>query len=318
MKVLITGCAGFIGSHLAEQFLSKGHTVIGIDNFDPFYGKEQKLKNLETARSHKNFIFHELDIRNGPDLSVLPKDMEFVVHLAAKAGIHPSIESPQDYVDTNITGTLNILEWMKNYKIKKMIFGSSSSIYGNNRKTPFSESDPVDKPISPYAFTKKACELMNHTYHHLYKMDILNLRFFTVYGPRQRPDLAIRKFVEHILYNKPIHLFGDGSSARDYTFVQDTVSGIFNAFTYMISKNGIYDIINLGNSKPIKLIELVNCIYEVLGKQPNLVFEPMQPGDVDITYADISKAKKLLNYHPVTDLKIGITKFIEWHKEAIK
>lgn len=318
MKVLITGCAGFIGSHLTELFLEKGHTVVGIDNFDPFYSKELKAKNLTVAKNNKNFSFIELDIRESAEFSTLPKDIELVIHLAAKAGVRPSIEAPKDYIDTNITGTINILEWMKDTGIRKMLFASSSSVYGNNKKIPFSETDSVDEPISPYAFTKKACELLNHNYYHLYKISILNLRFFTVYGPRQRPDLAIRKFVDNIKHDKPIHLFGDGSTARDYTYVKDTVSGIYCAFNYINSKQNVFDTINLGNNSPVKLNELVSCIYGVLGKKPNLVYEPMQPGDVDITYADITKAKKLLGYNPSTDLKTGITNFVKWYEDSLK
>jgi len=317
MKLLITGCAGFIGSHLTELFLNKGHIVVGVDNFDPFYSKEQKKKNLEIPNSNKNFTFHELDIRNTKGFDGLPRDIEVVIHLAAKAGVRPSIEAPKDYIDTNISGTLNILEWMRHSHIHKLLFASSSSIYGNNKKIPFSESDYVDEPISPYAFTKKACELLNHTYYHLYNIDIINLRFFTVYGPRQRPDLAIHKFVSHILNNKPIHLFGDGSSARDYTFINDTISGIYNAFDFISRNKNVFNTINLGNNKPIKLIELVNCIYETLNKKPDLVFEPMQPGDVDITYSDISKAKQILNYNPSTELKTGIASFVKWYLESV-
>jgi len=317
MKILITGCAGFIGSHLSELLLAQGHSVVGLDNFDPFYNKEQKLKNLAVSYTHKNFSFHQIDICNFSELALLPGDIEFVIHIAAKAGVRPSIEAPVDYLNTNVNGTLNILEWMRKNNTHKMLFASSSSVYGNNKKVPFAESDSVDEPISPYAFSKKACELLNHTYHHLYKMSIINLRFFTVYGPRQRPDLAIRKFVSNIIENKPIHLFGDGSTARDYTFVKDTIGGIYNAFNYMNEHDHVYDIINLGNSKPVKLIELVNCIYEVLGKKPDLIYEAMQPGDVDITFADISKAKRILNYNPSIGLHEGITSFVNWYKESL-
>jgi UDP-glucuronate 4-epimerase len=318
MKVLVTGCAGFIGSHITELLLEQGHSVIGIDNFDAFYNKEQKLKNLSVANQNKYFQFLEADIVDKNIFSKLPTDIDFVIHLAAKAGVRPSIASPQDYIDTNISGTFNILDWMKQHNITKMIFGSSSSIYGNNKKVPFSESDAVDEPISPYAFTKKSAELLNYTYHHLYNISILNLRFFTVFGPRQRPDLAIRKFTDNILNNKPVHIYGDGSTARDYTYVKDICTGIFGAFDYINSKKNVYDTINIGNSNPVKLLHLVNTIYEVLGKKPNLVFEPMQPGDVDITYADISKAKKILNYNPSTKLQEGISNFVEWYKEYVK
>jgi nucleoside-diphosphate-sugar epimerase len=317
MKILVTGCAGFIGSHLTELLLDKGHTVVGLDNFDPFYAKEQKEKNLYVAKGHRNFSFLQGDICNQHDLATLPKDIEMVIHLAAKAGVRPSIEKPKDYMETNVTGTLNLLEWMREHHITKLVFGSSSSIYGNNKKVPFSESDSVDAPISPYAFSKKSCELLTHTYHHLYRIDTINLRLFTVYGPRQRPDLAIRKFVGNILNDKPIHLFGDGSTARDYTFVLDTVNGIYSAANYLDKNKDVYETINLGNNKPVKLLELVNTIYEVLGKKPNLVFEPMQPGDVDITYADINKAKKLLGYNPVTSLKQGLESFVNWYKESV-
>ena len=317
MKVLVTGCAGFIGSHITELLLEHGNAVIGIDNFDAFYSKDQKLKNLSVANKNKNFEFIEADIVDAKTFSKL-NGIDFVIHLAAKAGVRPSILKPQDYIDTNLTGTLNILEWMRQNHIGKMIFGSSSSIYGNNKKVPFSENDFVDEPISPYAFTKKSAELLNYTYHHLYNISIVNLRFFTVYGPRQRPDLAIRKFVDNILHSKPVHLYGDGSTARDYTYVSDICNGILSTFNYINSNKPVYNTINIGNSSPVKLLELVNTIYGVLNKKPDLVFEPMQPGDVDITYADINKAKKLLNYAPSTSLKDGISKFVDWYKESIK
>ncbi len=312
MKVLITGCAGFIGSHVSEYFLSQGHEVVGIDNFDPFYSKDKKKQNLAIALSSKKFTFIELDIVNTEAFAELPSCIDVVIHLAAKAGVRPSIMDPQAYTDTNIKGTLNILEWMKQNKISKMVFGSSSSVYGNNKKVPFAEDDIVDFPISPYAFTKKACELLNHTYHHLYGFDIINLRFFTVYGPRQRPDLAIRKFVELISTDKPVRLFGDGTTARDYTFIDDIRNGIYSSFNYVSSRKNVFEIINLGNSSPVKLNELINCISEALNKKPVIKYEPMQPGDVDITFANIKKAEKILNYSPATSLQEGIVKFINW------
>ncbi len=319
MKVLITGCAGFIGSHVSEYFLSQGHEVVGIDNFDTFYNIEQKKQNLSTSLKNKNFTFLEIDITNKEALNRLPEGITAVIHLAAKAGVRPSIIDPEAYSFTNINGTLHILEWMKANKISKLVFGSSSSVYGNNKKVPFTETDAVDFPISPYAFTKKAAELLNHTYHHLHGFDIINLRFFTVFGPRQRPDLAIRKFVDLISNDKPIQLFGDGSTARDYTYINDIRNGIYSAFNYVTSNKNVFEIINLGNNSPVKLNELVNCIAETLNKKPVITHEPMQPGDVDITFANIEKAKKLLNYSPSTTLQEGITNFVNWYKtEAIK
>ena len=312
MKILITGCAGFIGSHLTEYFLNNGHTVVGVDNFDAFYSKDLKLQNIAIASKHNNFVFHELDIRNSIGFATLSKDIEAVVHLAAKAGVRPSIEDPLGYGETNIKGTLNLLEWMRDAKVNKMIFASSSSVYGNNKKIPFSETDSVDQPISPYAFTKKSCELLNYTYHKLYNFDIINLRFFTVYGPRQRPDLAIRKFIENIQAGTPIHLFGDGNTARDYTFISDIVNGIGSALKYTDKHTNLYEIVNLGNNNPIKLIDMVMSIYTILGKEPNIIYESMQPGDVDITYADITKASKLFNYNPSTSFEDGIKKFVGW------
>ena len=266
-RILLTGAAGFIGSHVAEYFIGKGFSVYGIDNFDDFYPRAIKEHNLKNMLSYPGFTFTEGDITDKATLAKLPDNIDSVIHLAAKAGVRPSIQNPSAYIQNNITGTWNILEWMKHRKISKMVFASSSSVYGNNPKTPFSESDNVDNPISPYAFTKKSCELMNYTYHHLYNMDILNLRFFTVYGERQRPDLAIYKFIDATLEDKSITLYGDGSTARDYTYVKDIVTGVASAFDYVQAGKNIYDIINLGNNKPVKLMELVDMIYEITGKK---------------------------------------------------
>ncbi len=314
MKVLITGCAGFIGSHLSEYCLSQGHEVVGIDNFDSFYSSLQKKSNLSFSLKNSRFAFFEGDITDINTLVKLPEGIEAVIHLAAKAGVRPSIINPLTYTHTNITGTLTVLEWMRQRKINKMVFGSSSSVYGNNKKVPFSETDLVDFPISPYAFTKKACELLNHTYHHLHGLDIINLRFFTVYGPRQRPDLAIRKFVELISSGKPIQLFGDGSTARDYTYIDDIRDGIYNALNYTVSNKNVFETFNIGNSHPVKLIELVNCIGNTLNKKPIITYTSMQPGDVDITFANIEKAKIILNYNPSTLLNDGIRNFVNWFK----
>lgn len=311
--ILVTGCAGFIGSHVCELLLHKGHTVVGIDNFDPFYPRAIKEQNLSAFISHPNFHFYELDICKGLD-AVKETGITAIIHLAAKAGVRPSIEDPAGYVHTNITGTQKIHEFMQQRNISKLVFASSSSVYGNNKKIPFAETDNVDNPISPYAFTKKAGELMNYTFHHLWGADIINLRFFTVYGPRQRPDLAIHKFIHKIAADQPITLFGTGDTSRDYTYVEDTVAGIYKALEYCLNNTGVYTTVNLGNNKPVTLMELVHAVYKVMGKEQNIIFEPMQPGDVDITYADISKAAELLQYDPATDINTGLQKFADWYK----
>ncbi len=313
--ILVTGCAGFIGNHVCALLLNKGFTVIGVDNFDSFYDRAVKESNLAKFKTHLAFSFYEVDIAEGMD-AVAADKIDAVIHLAAKAGVRPSIEDPAGYLRANITGTQKVHEFMLARSISKLVFASSSSVYGNNKKTPFNEEDNVDNPISPYAFTKKAGELMNYTFHHLYNIDIVNLRFFTVYGPGQRPDLAIHKFVKMISENKPLVLFGDGQTARDYTYIDDTVSGIYNALEYCIQHTGVYTTVNLGNSSPVTLHELVDVIYAAMGTVKNVVHEPMQPGDVDITFADINKAEQLFNYKPATKLKDGIQKFISWYKSA--
>lgn len=313
-KILLTGCAGFIGSHLAEKLLGEGYEVLGIDSFDPFYDRAVKERNLKALQGKEGFQFVEADIVRSAELAELP-DFDIVVHLAAKAGVLPSLKDPQGYIDTNITGTSNLLELMKVRNRKKLVFASSSSVYGNNKSVPFRETDPVDEQISPYAFTKKSCELMNYSYHHLYGMDILNLRLFTVYGPRQRPDLAIHKFIKLIDADQPINMYGDGSTARDYTFVKDTVDGFVRAIKHIEANVGVYEILNLGNNQPVKLKDLIDAIYSVMGKQPNINVMPMQPGDVNITFADISKAKQLLGYEPGTSLQEGLKAFIDWYYE---
>ncbi|MGC4100310.1 GDP-mannose 4,6-dehydratase [Ferruginibacter sp.] len=310
--ILVTGCAGFIGSHVCSLLLAKGFRVIGVDNFDLFYERSVKEKNMESFISHHNFVFYEADICDGLG-QVKEKNIDAVIHLAAKAGVRPSIDDPEGYIRCNITGTQQVHDFMKSQDIHKMVFASSSSVYGNNIKTPFSETDNVDNPISPYAFTKKACELMNYTFHHLYKKDIINLRFFTVYGPRQRPDLAIHKFVHKISKDEPLHLFGDGKTARDYTFIDDTVTGIINALTYCLNNSNLYETLNLGNNRPVTLKELVSIIYKEMDKKENVVYEEMQPGDVEITYADITSANKLINYNPRIDINDGIKRFVHWY-----
>lgn len=310
--ILLTGCAGFIGSHVAERLLKENHTVIGIDNFDAFYHQSIKRKNLEPSLAHKNFHFHELDITDAQALQRIAQPVDAVIHLAAKAGVLPSIKDPVGYTRVNINGTQNILDWMLERKVKKMVFASSSSIYGNSRNIPFKESEVLDKPISPYACTKRACELLNHVYHHLYGMDILNLRFFTVYGPRQRPDLAIHKFVKMIEKGEAVTMYGDGSTARDYTFVDDTVSGVCNALRYVLENQGVYDTVNLGNNHPVTLKTLIETLYALMQAQPHIRQMPMQPGDVDVTFADITKAQTLFGYQPEKDFTQGLKDFIAW------
>ncbi|GAB4401926.1 MAG: GDP-mannose 4,6-dehydratase [Microscillaceae bacterium] len=311
-KILLTGAAGFIGSWLSERLLAQGHEVVGVDNFDEFYARPIKIRNLEKSRAFDGFRFVEMDLSDASALSLLPS-CEAVIHLAAKAGIQPSVKDPAAYIRHNIQATQHLLAWMQVHHIKKMVFASSSSIYGNNPQIPFRESDNVDFPISPYAFTKKAGELMTHTYHYLYGMDVLNLRFFTVYGPRQRPDLAIHKFVRLITQGEALTMYGDGSTARDYTYVEDTVQGILQALAYVQNHEQVYEIINLGNHTPVALSVLIDLLYELMGKKPNIHTQPVPPGDVDITYADIEKARQLLGYQPQTDFKTGLQKFIDWY-----
>jgi UDP-glucuronate 4-epimerase len=314
--ILITGVAGFIGSSLAMKLLDSGNKIIGIDNFDNFYDPNIKKQNLNELLNNKNFIFYEFDIRDASKLHSIKEKIDVIVHLAAKAGVLPSINLPQEYISTNINGTQNILDFMNLKAIQKMIFASSSSVYGNNLKVPFSESDNVDYPISPYAFTKKTCELMNYTYHHLYKLDIINLRFFTVYGPKQRPDLAIHKFVKLIESGRPVEMYGDGSSARDYTYIDDIVNGIQKSIDYIYTKSNVYEIINIGNNSPVTIQYLISTIYDIMGKVPNIITSPSKPGDVDITYADLTKARNILDYTPSTELRAGLEKFIDWHSNS--
>ncbi len=312
--ILITGVAGFIGSHLSEKLLDIGFKIIGIDNFDPFYDKSFKEKNLEISQRSKNFDFFEGDITSRLFLDSIEDNIDVVIHLAAKAGVRPSIENPQGYLETNINGTLNILEFIKDRGIKYNIMASSSSVYGNNKSLPFSEKDNVDHAISPYAATKKACEVLCHTYKHLYNVNTAMLRFFTVYGPRQRPDLAIYKFTKLISEGTTIQMFGDGSSQRDYTFIDDIVIGIVNILDWITepSIETKYEIFNLGESDTTSLVDLISLIERSVGRKANIEKKEMQPGDVEKTFADISKAKKLVGYNPKTLIEDGIPKFVEW------
>jgi UDP-glucuronate 4-epimerase len=313
MKILVTGAAGFIGSHLCERLLADGAEVVGLDNFDEFYSPAIKRSNIAECLKHKSFTLIEGDIRDvGCVSDILSRnDISTIVHLAARAGVRPSIEQPLLYQDVNINGTMVLLEAAKEYGIRKFVFASSSSVYGNNKKVPFAETDNVDFPISPYAATKKAGELICHTYHHLYDMDIMCLRFFTVYGPRQRPDLAIHKFSRLIEADKPIPVFGDGSMRRDFTYIDDIIQGVMGAIEHCEG----YEIYNLGESRPVRLDELIGEIEKALGKKAIINRQPMQPGDVIQTYADVAKAKAKLGYNPQTDIAEGLRIFVEWFRD---
>ncbi|NQV18366.1 MAG: GDP-mannose 4,6-dehydratase [Armatimonadetes bacterium] len=314
MKILVTGAAGFIGSHLCDA-LVKEHEVFGLDNFCDFYDPKIKWNNINEILKNDNFRIFESDICDLSGLNKIFSECRFdlVIHLAAMAGVRPSIENPKLYTEVNINGTVNLLEECRKNNIKNFIFASSSSVYGNNKKVPFSEDDPVDLPISPYASTKKACELICHTFHHLYDISLLCLRFFTVYGPRQRPDLAIHKFTRLMLAGKPIPVFGDGATQRDYTYIDDIIDGVLKAIDYVQTGNH-YEIFNLGESQTIALSYMIKTLEQVLDLKAKKEQFPLQPGDVNITFADISKSKKILGYNPQTKFDDGISKFIEWIK----
>ena len=309
MRALITGAAGFIGSHLCERLLADGWAVVGVDNFNDFYEPQIKRRNIRVCLKNKNFQIIEADIRSSEAMDeIISENVQIIVHLAAMAGVRPSIAEPLLYADVNVNGTMVLLELAKKHGIDKFIFGSSSSVYGNNEKVPFSEDDNVDFPISPYAATKKAGELICHTYNHLYGISISCLRFFTVYGPRQRPDLAIHKFAKLIEQDKPIPVYGDGSMMRDFTYIDDIVNGIVAA----MDRCGGFNIYNLGESQPIKVNDLIAEIEIALGKKAVREYLPPQPGDVERTYADITKSIRELSYNPKTPIQAGLANFTDW------
>jgi UDP-glucuronate 4-epimerase len=313
-RILVTGAAGFIGSHVVERLLDGGHEVFGLDNLDDFYDLEVKLRNLSAARESSTFHFLEADIRDPEALGTLPDGISLIIHLAARAGVRPSIEQPLLYQDVNVRGTQQLLEYARTAEIGRFLFGSSSSVYGNSDVVPFSEGDRVDHPISPYAATKRAGELLCHTYHHLFGIACVALRFFTVYGPRQRPDLAIHKFTRLMANDLPIQQFGDGSTQRDYTHIDDIVQGVEGARRLLEGGGDLFEIINLGESETVELSRLISLIAGTLGVEPRIERLPMQPGDVLRTYADISKARRLLGYDPQTSIEEGIPQFIDWFR----
>ena len=315
-NILITGAAGFIGSHLSDRLLKEDYRIICLDNLDAFYDPQIKRENLRPLLANNNFTLIEGDIRNLELLTDIFEGnrIDVIVHIAARAGVRPSIIEPLLYYDVNVRGTTNLLEMAKLYHVKKFIFASSSSVYGENEKVPFREDDNVDYPISPYAATKKAGELIAFTYHHLFGIPVTCLRFFTVYGPRQRPEMAIHKFTRLIYEGKSIPVYGDGTSRRDYTYIDDIIAGI----TASINTELGYEIINLGESKTVRLSELIYLIEENLQKKAVIEWLPEQPGDVPVTFADIDKARKLLGYAPCVDIKEGVGRFVKWFLEREK
>ena len=314
MNVLITGGAGFIGSTLSDKLLSLGHNIIVIDNFNSYYDPNLKKKNINNSLNYSTYKLFVCDICDSIKVKQIFKEFQIdcVVHIAASAGVRASIEKPQEFVQSNIAGTINILEAMKEYNVKKIVFASSSSVYGNCNAQKFSEDLNVSFPISPYAATKLACEQFLYTYSILYKIQAICLRFFTVYGPRQRPDLAIRKFIELIEQDKAIPVYGDGLTMRDYTYIDDIISGILAAIQYNETQ---YEIVNLAGGRSITLKEMIQTIETVLKKKALIKTLPMQLGDVDRTVADITKAEKLFNYRPTITFEEGIRKFIQWKME---
>ena len=314
-NILVTGGAGFIGSHLVDRLLSEGEWRVSVvDDLNDFYDPAIKRANASPHEKNSNYQLFKADIRDQAALRNIfaGNGFDCIVHLAARAGVRPSLDQPRLYAETNINGTLNLLELAREHGIKQFVFGSSSSVYGINAKVPFGEDDPIRQPISPYAATKAAGELLCHTYTHLYGMRCVCLRFFTVYGPRQRPDLAIHKFARLISEGKPIPVFGDGTTRRDYTFIEDIIAGVRAAIDY---SNTDYEVINLGESRTVELRELISLLEKELGKTAQIDRQPLQPGDVPQTFADIAKARRLLGYNPQTQIEEGIHTFVRWFRE---
>ena len=314
MNVLVTGGVGFIGSHVCERLLTAGHTVCALDDLNDFYDPAIKQNTLRELQSRADsFAFVHADITQREELDEVLGSMPFdqIIHLAARAGVRPSLEEPALYQRVNVEGTVNLLEAAHARGIKKITIASSSSVYGVNSSVPFNETDPIFSAISPYAASKLACEALGHVYHHVYGMDVCMLRFFTVYGPRQRPDLAIHKFAKRMHAGQTITVFGDGSTSRDYTYVDDTVDGILAC----TDREFGYEVINLGESQTVKLSRLIELLESALGIEAQIDRQPLQPGDVPITYANIDKAQRLLGYDPQTKIEDGIPRFVDWFRQ---
>jgi UDP-glucuronate 4-epimerase len=319
--VLLTGGAGFIGSHVAESLLRQGAELTIVDKLDEFYPPAWKRSNLEEIRRTGKFTLAELDICNFDGLREVFRRArpEVVIHLAARAGVRPSIEQPRLYEQVNVAGTVNLLELCREFKVERFVFGSSSSVYGATSRAPFSEDHVELRPISPYAATKLAGEMLCYTYSHLFALPIVCLRFFTVYGPRQRPDLAIHKFTMLLENNKPLPIFGDGSTGRDYTYVDDIVAGILAAMKLELKSadgEAPFEVFNLGNSHPVKLSELVELLETATGRKADRQRKPLQPGDVPLTWADVSKAARMLGYRPATRIEEGLQRFVAWYRSV--
>ena len=313
-RVLITGGVGFIGSHLCERMLSQGHHVTIVDNLDDFYPRSWKLDNIQVARTHRNCVIYELDVRDADAMRAVltTGKFEVIVHLAARPGVRPSLDLAPLYWDINTRGTLTLLELAKAHRPAKFIFASSSSIYGNSARIPFVEEHPGDQPVSPYAASKRSAELLCSTYQHLYDLNITCLRLFTVYGPRNRPDLAVAKFTELIDRGQVLPLFGDGSAKRDFTYIDDIVTGILGAIDHCEG----FSTYNLGNSRPVELRRLIEIIETALGKSAHIEHEDAKPGDVEITYADVTKARREIGFNPSTSIEEGITRYVSWYRDV--
>jgi UDP-glucuronate 4-epimerase len=313
-RVLVTGAAGFIGSHLVDRLLQEGASVVGVDNFDPFYSAVEKRANLLGAERHPAFALVETDCRDLDALDRVDRGTPFtaIVHLAAKAGVRPSLRDPFGYLRTNVTGTQVVLEYARRRNIRRVVFASSSSVYGEAMRVPFDETDPADAPISIYAATKRAGEHLCATHAALHDAAVIALRFFTVYGPRQRPDLAIRKFATALLEGRPLQLHGDGTSSRDYTWIDDIIDGVVGALRWTAENPGRFDVVNLGGNRTTTLAELVRLLEMALGAKASVERLPQQPGDVSRTFARIDKAQQLFEYAPKVDIATGIPLFADW------